>query len=184
MKSSYRIKPFKTVHVVPSQGYIVYHRKSKLKPEWQGAAQADIVAAKRRGDAITTVLEVQSCCNQISILLQLCVLSCLTFVATVHILANFASLHGVAAAAAGGTDCYSSSHLQGAVQTPEVAFTGDTAIDFVTQPGNEDVLRARVLVMECTFMDDKVDQDGAKERGHTHLQDIAAHAASFQVRDC
>jgi len=28
-----------------------------------------------------------------------------------------------------------------------VAFTGDTSADFITHPGNEDVLRARLLIM-------------------------------------
>lgn len=67
------------------------------------------------------------------------------------------------------------------LQTPEIAFTGDTTIDFVNGPDSHDVLHARVLVMECTFMDMAVDQAGAKERGHMHLRDIAANANVFQV---
>lgn len=68
------------------------------------------------------------------------------------------------------------------VQTAEVAFTGDTTIDFVRSPENKAVLDARLLVMECTFLDDAVDQAGAKEKGHMHIRDIAEHAHLFKVR--
>jgi hypothetical protein len=67
------------------------------------------------------------------------------------------------------------------VQSPEVAFTGDTTIDFVKDPRCQDALRARVLIMECTFLDDKVDIDGAKTLGHMHVRDIAEHADHFKV---
>jgi ribonuclease Z len=67
------------------------------------------------------------------------------------------------------------------LQVPEVAFTGDTTIEFVKDPANSPVLRAKLLIMECTFLDDTVDQDGARSRGHMHVRDLAEHAACFQV---
>jgi ribonuclease BN (tRNA processing enzyme) len=67
------------------------------------------------------------------------------------------------------------------VQSPEIAFTGDTTIDFIKDPRCQDALRARVLIMECTFLDDKVDIDGAKTLGHMHVRDIAEHADQFKV---
>lgn len=115
------VRPFRTVHVVPSQGYLVYSRKNKLRPEFHGASQQDIVAAKRSGTRITDTIE-----------------------------------------------------------TPEVAFTGDTSIDFVTLPGNDDVFRARLLIIECTFLDDAVDRAGARARGHMHVDDLAEHADKLQ----
>ena len=33
------------------------------------------------------------------------------------------------------------------MEAPEVAFTGDTSAEFIMHPGNEDVLRARLLIM-------------------------------------
>lgn len=33
-------------------------------------------------------------------------------------------------------------------EVPEVAFTGDTTAEFLTDPGNADVLRAKLLIME------------------------------------
>ena len=67
-------------------------------------------------------------------------------------------------------------------QVDEVAFTGDTTIDFVKDPANAPALRARLLIMECTFLDDAVDQEGAQARGHMHVRDLAEHADCFQVR--
>lgn len=40
------------------------------------------------------------------------------------------------------------------VVLPEVAFTGDTTAEFITDPANAEVLKARLLIMECTFLDD------------------------------
>lgn len=44
------------------------------------------------------------------------------------------------------------------------------------------IFHARLLVIECTFLDDAVDHAGAKARGHMHVRDLAAHADKFQVR--
>ena len=33
------------------------------------------------------------------------------------------------------------------MEAPEVAFTGDTSAEFIMHPANEDVLRARLLIM-------------------------------------
>ena len=40
------------------------------------------------------------------------------------------------------------------VVVPEVAFTGDTTSEFITDPANAEVFKARLLIMECTFLDD------------------------------
>jgi ribonuclease Z len=38
------------------------------------------------------------------------------------------------------------------VTTPEVAFTGDTMSDFILDPDNVDVLKAKILVVEVTLI--------------------------------
>jgi len=48
------------------------------------------------------------------------------------------------------------------VVVPELAFTGDTTVDFITDPVNEEVFRARLLLMECTFLDDEMSVEDAK----------------------
>ncbi|KAF8642651.1 hypothetical protein HU200_067333 [Digitaria exilis] len=42
------------------------------------------------------------------------------------------------------------------VSTPEIAFTGDRTSDFILDPDNADVLGAKILVVESTFLDDSI----------------------------
>jgi hypothetical protein len=66
----------------------------------------------------------------------------------------------------------------------EVAFTGDTTADWIANasgcPVAADALRAKLLICECTFVDDKVTPEGAREYGHTHVDEIAAAADKFE----
>lgn len=55
----------------------------------------------------------------------------------------------------------------------EVAFTGDTTIDFLDT--NDLAGRARLLVMEVTFYDDTVPPARARAKGHVHLDDVVAN---------
>lgn len=41
-------------------------------------------------------------------------------------------------------------------QVPEVAFTGDTSGELFEKDGNPDIYRAKLLIVECTFVDDSV----------------------------
>ncbi|CAN1262456.1 tRNase Z TRZ1 [Linum perenne] len=66
------------------------------------------------------------------------------------------------------------------VTHPEIAFTGDTMSDFILDESNIDVLKAKILVMECTFVEDRVTVEHAREYGHTHLYEIIKHADKFQ----
>ncbi|XP_065877030.1 tRNase Z TRZ1 [Euphorbia lathyris] len=66
------------------------------------------------------------------------------------------------------------------VTTPEVAFTGDTMSDFITDENNVDALMARILVMESTFLDDAVEVEHARDYGHTHLSEIVSYADRFE----
>ena len=45
---------------------------------------------------------------------------------------------------------------------PEIAFTGDTTAEFITDPANAEVFKARLLIMECSFIDDAMSPKGAK----------------------
>ncbi|XP_022133332.1 tRNase Z TRZ1 [Momordica charantia] len=66
------------------------------------------------------------------------------------------------------------------ISEPEVAFTGDTTSDFIVDENNIDVLRAKILVMESTFLENKVTVEHAREYGHTHLLEIINHADKFK----
>ncbi|GAQ80583.1 tRNAse Z1 [Klebsormidium nitens] len=115
------VKPFRTYHVVPSQGYVVYSRRQKLKKEFVGLPGPEIGRLRKSGVEITDVEEV-----------------------------------------------------------PEVAFTGDTTAEFLTDPGNADVLRAKLLIMEMTFIDDSSTVEHARKWGHTHIDEVVPLAHLFQ----
>ncbi len=68
--------------------------------------------------------------------------------------------------------------LGNTVETPEFVFTGDTRIEVLEE--QEVVRRARVLALECTFVDQRVSVDEARAKGHVHLDEIAARAELFQ----
>ncbi|KAF2600131.1 hypothetical protein F2Q68_00009006 [Brassica cretica] len=70
--------------------------------------------------------------------------------------------------------------ITNSITTPEVAFTGDTTSDFVLDENNADALKARVLVMESTFLDDSVSVEHARDYGHIHLSEIVKHAEKFE----
>ena len=121
MSKLFEIAPFATVHPVPSQGYLVYGTKNKLKQEYAGASGQEIKRLRESGVQVTDKIEV-----------------------------------------------------------PEVAFTGDTTGEWIDNPANADVLRAKLLIMECTFVDDSVTREDAVRFGHTHIDDIVERAEKFE----
>lgn len=52
------IQPFKTIHRVPSQGYTVFQRRNKLKPEYAGLKWKDLKPIKDSGQEITEAIDV------------------------------------------------------------------------------------------------------------------------------
>ncbi|OQU84745.1 hypothetical protein SORBI_3004G116900 [Sorghum bicolor] len=105
-----KVRAFRTYHTIPSQGYVIYSVKQKLKQEFIGLPGSEIKHLKLSGVEITNT-----------------------------------------------------------VSTPEIAFTGDTTADFILDPDNADVLQAKILVVESTFLDDSISVEHAREYGHTHL---------------
>ncbi|XP_057445114.1 tRNase Z TRZ1 isoform X2 [Lotus japonicus] len=65
---------------------------------------------------------------------------------------------------------------------PEIAFTGDTTSEFIVDEKNTDALRAKVLVLECTFVNNSITVEHAKDYGHTHLSEIISYADRLQNR--
>ena len=64
------------------------------------------------------------------------------------------------------------------VETPEIAFCGDTLSEVIER---EEVVRtARLLLLECTFVDDKISVDEARSKGHVHLYELARRAELLQ----
>ncbi|MFT7665633.1 MAG: ribonuclease Z [Planctomycetota bacterium] len=64
------------------------------------------------------------------------------------------------------------------VQQAEVVFVGDTRIEVVEQ---EPVVRtARLLILEVTFLDDRVSIEQAREMGHIHLDEVIERTDLFE----
>lgn len=109
----------KTVHTVPSVGYIVWERRNKLKAEYQGLA----------GEKIRDI-----------------------------------RLSGV--------------EVSEETRIPLVAYTGDTS-----PPGldnNPDMLRAKVLITEMTFVAPRHRKEKIHKHGHMHLDDFVDRKDSFE----
>ncbi len=111
IKNNLVLRAFATRHTVPSLGYIVVERRSKLRPELNGLPQEELVRRKNQGEQITD---------------------------TLHI--------------------------------PLVCCTGDTM--WGDHFEREDVLNARILITECTFLEAEHRQRASVGR-HLHLDDIA-----------
>ncbi|XP_009616155.1 nuclear ribonuclease Z-like isoform X3 [Nicotiana tomentosiformis] len=105
IRKDLKVRAFKTYHVIPSQGYMVYSVKQKLKQEYVSLP----------GDEIK-----------------------------------------------------------------KLKLSGDTMSDFIKDSENVDVLRAKILIMESTYVEDKTTADNAREYGHTHLSEIINFADRFQ----
>ncbi|KAK9137974.1 hypothetical protein Sjap_008568 [Stephania japonica] len=117
LRKDIKVKAFKTYHVIPSQGYIIYSVRHKLKQEYLGLTGNEIKNLRLSGVEIT----------------------------------------------------YN-------ITSPEIAFTGDTLSDFIVDPSNADVLKAKILVLESTFIDNRMTVENARDYGHTHLSEIVSYA--------
>lgn len=60
-------------------------------------------------------------------------------------------------------------------EVPLLSFTGDTKSEVLEQ--NPELQRTETLVIEATFLDDRVDTEGARSMGHIHLQEVIDRAA-------
>ncbi|XP_071711363.1 tRNase Z TRZ1-like [Rutidosis leptorrhynchoides] len=121
LRKDLKVKAFKTYHCIPSQGYVVYSVKQKLKPEYIGLPGDEIKKLKFSGVEITSM-----------------------------------------------------------ATSPEVAFTGDTTSEFIIDNDNGDVLKAKILIMESTYVENMMTVEHAREYGHTHLSEIISYANRFE----
>ena len=60
----------------------------------------------------------------------------------------------------------------------ELAISGDTRIELIER--EEQVRKARALLFECTFLDERVSVEKARHTGHTHLDEIVERADLFE----
>jgi ribonuclease Z len=64
------------------------------------------------------------------------------------------------------------------LDVPELAYCGDTTVEVVER--EELVRRARVLVLEATFVDERVSVADTRAKGHVHLDELAERADLFE----
>ncbi len=116
------VRPFETLHRVPSQGYVVWERRHRLRPEFRG----------REGGALSELRK-----------------------------------QGV--------------ELEESYETPLLAFSGDTRVDVLER--EPALYRADTLVLEASFLDQRVSVEEARRMGHVHLDEIVQRRGSFQNRE-
>lgn len=112
VKHNIYLRAVETRHTVPSLGYVLLERRSKLKPELAEVPQEKLVELKKQGEEITQTQQI-----------------------------------------------------------PLVCYTGDTM--WGEHFEREDVLNAKVLLTECTFLEPG-HRDRASVGKHLHLDDIVA----------
>lgn len=109
---------FQGLHRVPSVGYALCRRRSKLRADYQGRSGTELARLRARGEPLTEDIE-----------------------------------------------------------QVEVAYCGDTLIEVVDR---EPLVRAaRLLILEVTFLDDRVSVASARSMGHVHLDEVIAREALF-----
>ena len=113
--SGWLARPFRSPHRVPTQGYALSRRKTRLRPDLVGLDEAAIRARRAAGEVVSEPVE-----------------------------------------------------------SLEIVFTGDTLPEVIDR--EEAVRTARLLVIECTFLDDRVPVEKARGSGHIHLDELIARA--------
>lgn len=119
LRPGWIVRPFRSPHTAPCQGYGLWSKRSKLLPELAGLSSEVIGRRKLAGERVTET-----------------------------------------------------------TLAPEIAFTGDTRIEVVER---EAVVReARILILEVTFLDQRVSAADARQKGHVHLDEVIERADLFQ----
>ncbi len=60
----------------------------------------------------------------------------------------------------------------------EVAYATDTLVDVLDE--HPELFESRVLILECSFLDDRKSRQDAREKGHIHLDEILEQAGHFR----
>lgn len=111
LSSTRFIRPFATFHRVPSQGYTVWERRSRLREALRGTPGAELARLRSAGVSVNEP-------------------------------------HAV----------------------PILAFTGDTRVDVLDSV--EELRVVQTLIIEATFLDDRVSVADARSMGHVHLHEL------------
>ena len=117
-----RVRAFETFHRVASQGYTVWERRHRLRPEFHNLDGARLGELRRAGREIDEPHDV-----------------------------------------------------------PVLCFSGDTRVEVLER--TPELQQAETLLLEATFLDDRVSVEDAREMGHIHLDELIARAELLAARD-
>ncbi len=117
-----RVRAFETFHRVPSQGYTVWERRHRLRPEFRNLDGARLGELRRAGQEIDESHDVALLC-----------------------------------------------------------FSGDTRVEVLER--NPELQQAETLLLEATFLDDRVSVDDARKMGHIHLDELIARPELLSASD-
>ncbi|GFR41920.1 hypothetical protein Agub_g2712 [Astrephomene gubernaculifera] len=203
LPSGYLCRAFPTTHTLPSQGYVLYSQRRKLRPELQGLTQEEVRQRRRAGEEVTVTVQVPEIAftgDTTAAFLDG------TMTQQQEQEQQQQQQYGQEAAAAaaesgpatavgkGEADARGEGGEQGGEEGTAAAAPADGGVDNTDSGrlksgsscsscnGNAvlaDALRARVLIMELTFLDD-VCVDEARGKGHMHIADFVAAAHRFQ----
>jgi ribonuclease Z len=118
LRGDLRVRAVKTFHPVPSLGYVLVRRFSKLKPELAGLSGPAIAARRRAGEDVTEYDD-----------------------------------------------------------RLELAYATDTLVSALDH--SPELLQSRVLIVECTFLDERKSLAAARAGCHIHLDEIIERADRF-----
>lgn len=118
LRGDLSVRAFKTFHPVPSLGYQLLRKVTKLRPEHAGMSGPEIATRRRAGEALFETVE--------------------------H---------------------------------PEVAYATDTLVSVLDH--HPEVLKSKVLILECTFLDARKSRDAARAGCHIHLDELLERAEQF-----
>ncbi|THG21416.1 hypothetical protein TEA_008512 [Camellia sinensis var. sinensis] len=187
MRNNLVVRPFKTHHVIPSQGYVIYSVRKKLRKQYMHLNGKQIEKLKKSGVEITdTILspEVAFTGDTMSDFFLdprsadalrakiLITEGYVIYSVRKKLRKQYMHLNGkqIEKLKKSGVE------ITDTILSPEVAFTGDTMSDFFLDPRSADALRAKILITEATFLDEGCSIEHAREHGHTHLFEIIEHA--------
>ncbi|MDF3069880.1 MAG: hypothetical protein K0R38_5481 [Polyangiaceae bacterium] len=116
------LRPFRTFHRVPSQGYTVWETRSRLRAEFRGLGGERLGELRRQGVDIAELYEV-----------------------------------------------------------PLLSFTGDTRVEVLEH--TPELQQTECLVIEASFLDERVTVPQAREMGHIHLDELVDRRALLPKTD-
>jgi ribonuclease Z len=118
LRGDLRLRAVRTFHPVPSLGYVLARRVTKLRPEFRGLPGEEIAARRRAGEAMLDHED-----------------------------------------------------------RLELAYATDTLVSVLDHA--PELLRARVLVIECTFLDERKSLEATRAGCHIHLDELVERADRF-----